>query len=616
MKRAVAFSSALLLLLLIALTAAPDNELKEANMLLDMMEYRSAIGFYEKALSDFPHQRDIRKRAAYAYFKLGESAEALKLLKQELERFPDNADAYNLLAYILYSENGLDDIPAFLEEHGFDLVMSEDNPEMGGLAYFILGVHAKEKKDFNKARPLLQKAIETGFDPMRCNLQLADIELIRGDVDTAQRILVEASRESGFKPELLFLQGLRYFEKSKQNNYFLIPAIESFEEAVKIDPFFRDALFNLACLSYNHDNPRKATDYFKRVLAMDPEDERIQKYIRCAQIRRDRDVDAELTNECPEKIELSKVCIQNPDREYIHPLINDLDLVIENINFLGLEFIRNGKLHDAIRIFRNGLKIFPESPEMHFNIGMVFYWLNYLKDAETHALLALRKKGFFGRMPAPRKQEILRDMGREMYDELEVPPSEWTFEVALEKGNYFSDAFDFLGNIYFRKRDFDKSIQAYKKVIDIYPEDAIGYYNLGCAYWALDKKDMAETAWKQAIKYEHIAREKETRAQISDDQLTVSLLVLRRPVAYKAHKSLGRLYLERNWRDKAVDEFEKAIELDPADPEPYFELGKMYQAKDDVQKAIFYFEKYLYLGGSNESEVKQILESLKKEDDT
>lgn len=33
--------------------------------------------------------------------------------------------------------------------------------------------------------------------------------------------------------------------------------------------------------------------------------------------------------------------------------------VMENINYLGLGFIRNGKLHDAIRVFRNGLKIYP-----------------------------------------------------------------------------------------------------------------------------------------------------------------------------------------------------------------------------------------------------------------
>lgn len=612
MKRPITIYVALLWLF-ISLTATPENELKEANMLLDMMEYKSAIGYYEKALSDSPQQRDICKRTAYAYFRLKKSAEAIKLLKQELEAFPDNADAYNLLAFILYQENGLEDIPLFLEEHGFNLVLSEDNPRMGGLAYFILGVQAKEKKEFYKARQLFQKAIDKDYNPLKCCLELADIEIIQGDLDTAQRTLVMGSREYGLQPEFLFLQGFRYFEKSKQNNYFLIQATKSFEQAVKINPSFKDALFNLACLGYNHQNYRQASEYFKRVLALNPEDESIKTYTGCAQKKLNRDTEEEFVVECPEKIDLAKECIQNPDREYNHPFINDRALVVENINFLGLELIRNGKLHDAIRTFRNGLEISPDSPEMHFNLGMVLSWLNYFKDAERHALLALRKRGFFWRTSAYRKQEILKSKRKEMDEKLEIPPSEWTFDLALEKGNYFADAFDLLGNIYFKKQDFEKSILAFNKVLDINPEDAVGHFNLGCAYWALDDQDRAETAWKKAIKYEDVAREREARSEVSEDQLSISLLVLNRPVAYRAHRSLARLYLERNWPEKAIEEFERAVELDSSDPEPYLELGKLYQAENDVKRAIFCYEKYLYQGGKKESEVKEILKSLKKE---
>ncbi len=607
----IVFPVALLLLISI-LTAKPENALKDADLLLDMMEYKSAIGFYEKAISEKPGERDIRKRAAYAYLKIKKLEEALKLLKQELELFPDNADAFDLLAFILYKENRLEDAQRYLENFDFTVDVSENNPGMGGLAYFILGMHFKGNKDFKKARSLFQKAIDKGHNPVKCYVQAADIELVQGSIDLAQSVLVKGSRQYGEHPEFFFMRGWRYYEKSKKNNYFLLRAIESFEEAVKVNPFFKDALLNIACLSYNHKNYRKATEYFERALALNPEDDEIKIFTECARKRLNKRTDVDPVIECPEKLALSKEFVENPDREYEHPLINDFRLVIENVNFLGLEFIRNGKLHDAIRVFRNGLKIFPESSEMHFNLGMVFYWLNYLKDAETHALLALRKRGFFGRVPAYRKQEILRNKRKEMYEKLEVPLSEWTFDVALKKGNYFADAFDLLGNIYFRRQDFEKSILAHKKVIDIYPEDAIGHYNLGCSFWALDKKDSAETAWKNAIKYEHIAKEREDRAHVSNDQLTISLLVLRRPVAYKAHKSLGRLYLERRWRDKALDEFEKAIELDPSDPEPYFELGKLYQTKDNVKKSIFYYEKYIYLGGKKESEVKEILKSLKK----
>jgi len=63
-------------------------------------------------------------------------------------------------------------------------------------------------------------------------------------------------------------------------------------------------------------------------------------------------------------------------------------------------------------------------------------------------------------------------------------------------------------------------------------------------------------------------------------------------------------------------EFEKAIKLEPDDPEPYYGMGKIYyrtakQNEKYVRKAVFYFEKYLYLGGEKEKEVRELLEFLK-----
>ena len=197
-----------------------------------------------------------------------------------------------------------------------------------------------------------------------------------------------------------------------------------------------------------------------------------------------------------------------------------------------------------------------------------------------------------------------------------IPLSEWTFEVALKEGNYFLDAYDLLGNIYFKKGDFNKSILAYKKMIEIDPEDAMGYYNLGCANSALKEWENAEIEWKKAIKYEKELREMKERREISDHELKVSLIVVKRPISFRSNNFLGRLYLEQNLPNKALKEFEKALKLEPDDPEPYYEIGRIYEAKSEFNekylcKAIFYYERYLYLGGEKEEEVKELLKSLK-----
>jgi len=323
-----------------------------------------------------------------------------------------------------------------------------------------------------------------------------------------------------------------------------------------------------------------------------------------------------MSEQCPKWIELSREFIDKPDREYKYKYHNDIEFVFENINHLGLEFIRVGKFQEALKRFRNGLKINPHSPGIHFNMGLVYSWLDNFKETEKHTLLALREKDFIGRVPASRRREIQRQMKASKQKATAIPLSEWTFDVALKEGNYFLDAYNTLGTLYFDRQEFDKAILAFKKVIEIYQGDAMGHFNLGCTYWAIDDKKNAEKEWKDAIKYEEEMKRMEKRGEVSKDQLDVSLIVLYRPVAFRAHKSLGWLYLERNLKDKALKEFERALKLEPEDPEPYYEIGKIYEEKSEqdekyVRKAISYYERYLYLGGEKEKEVRALLKSLK-----
>ena len=79
---------------------------------------------------------------------------------------------------------------------------------------------------------------------------------------------------------------------------------------------------------------------------------------------------------------------------------------------------------------------------------------------------------------------------------------------------------------------------------------------------------------------------------------------------------MGELYQEKGLPDKALKEFENAIELEPDDPEPYYGIGKIYYEKTKqnetyLRKAISYLEKYLYLGGEKQKEVRELLKGLK-----
>jgi len=629
----------------------PEQEdiIKEADLLLDMMEYESAIMNYLKVLSQNPQQRDIRKNIGYAYFQKEKIDDALKFLKKELILFPDNGDTYDLFAYILYKHKKAKEAYDFFKSHDLQMSRDEDNPN-SGLGDFILGINFKERRKFDTARIFLRRAIDRGYHPIKCYMQLADIELIQAaelnkdNIKAFFNILAEAKKT---KEELYELHGIRYeifesdfmcgllyyirfkseFERRHYSLFsYLHLAYKSFKEALRLKPDSKDTLFNLACIYYNFNQFQEAADYFKRILEIDPENTDIAFYLDCCLKKLKKSTSEKpVSDPCPKFLNLSKDFIDKPDMEYQYQFKNDILFILQNINYLALEFVKKGRPHESIRRYRNGLKIYPESPEINFNLGMVFYWQNNFKKAEKHTLLALRRKYFYitmpdflvpGRLSYYEREEFLKKGQDPIHKSPDIPLSEWTFDAALKEGSYFMEAYDLLGNIYFKKGELNKSVSAFKKVIEIKRDDPMGRYNLGCTYHAIDEQEDAEEEWKKAIKFEKEARKREKKESISKNQLAISLIVLKRPVSFQAHKSLGRLYLDRNLPDKALKEFEKAMKLEPGDPEPYYELGRIYQAKSDldekhIRKAIFYYEKYLYLGGEKEKEVKRFLKSLK-----
>ncbi len=506
------------LFLLYSFSHPEQNEvIKEADLLLDIMEYRLAIENYFKVLTEKPNQRDIRKNLGYSYFQLGKVDDALKFLKEELTLFPANEDAYDLLVFILSKLNKLKEANEYPERLDLSGRLTEDNPHIGGLGCFIQGMYFKNIEMYDKAKIYFRRSLEKEYDPVKCYSQLIDIDFsqrksatelqLKSDHET---VLFEAVKEYGSRPEFLVLNGVRYYEKSGSNFFFLRRSIESFEAALRVNPNFQDALFNLGSINYNYNKFEKASEYFKRILEIDPENDEVKLYADCCLKKLDPSEHEEsISEQCPKIIELSKEFLDNPGMEYQYQLKNPKSSVLDNINNLGLEFVGRGRFQQALTRFRHGLKLDPESPIINFNAAMVYSWLNFLKSAERHALIALRRRGYFGSMPVYRQQEILRKEEQREQKPTQIPLSRWTFEAALKEGNYFLDAYNSLGTIYFKKKEFKKSILAFKKVIEIHPEDAMGHYNLGCAYQELNDLDNAEAAWKRAIQSEKKAKERE-----------------------------------------------------------------------------------------------------------
>jgi tetratricopeptide (TPR) repeat protein len=185
---------------------------------------------------------------------------------------------------------------------------------------------------------------------------------------------------------------------------------------------------------------------------------------------------------------------------------------------------------------------------------------------------------------------------------------------AAEIETKYRDAYDLIGNIFFKLQDFESSLQAYQQVIKIDSKDALAYYNIGLVYNAMKKVDIAEQNFKEAIKRDKGAKKPEMRKGTSSEDLAYSMTVRATPVTFESHKSLGEIYYGKKMLNEALEEYKQAIEWVPNDPGSHYWIGKLYYGLGNKRDAIAHLERCVYLGGYKEREAKALLEELKSPD--
>jgi tetratricopeptide (TPR) repeat protein len=566
--------------------SAETKLIKSARKSMDYMSYNQAARFLKQALLKKPSQKDVRIHLAFTYSRMGKDEEAIPALKEELFLFPDSLNAFILLGYIYFKQGHYDkaastchDFEAVVEKaakaeakkEGLDLfkkshlaIFSRKHQYFIGkvrtknsnfsLPYFILGLSYKKSGNFREAANNFKYALEWGYDPVDCHTQLIDVELIKENWKGALSKSQEALEAEGSLAEFNFLMGFSYHHLEEIEN-----AVRCFKKSIELKPFLSESLGNLAKIYIAQGEFKNAIPLLRKVLKMGAFDQETYSLLRQA------------TGAEPKKIEkaspqLSKDFIDELELEYKYDFVADVNDVAFGINASALDLIKAGRINAAGNLMKNFLEIHDLSPELNYNLAKLYETNNSLGKALQYAW---------------RAKELKED---------------------------YKDAYDLVAGIFFKLEDFEESVKFYEKVIEFDPKDAMSHFNLGCVYFARKDYEKAEEHWRKAINNEQKIKQAEEKDKPSQGELSLDITVKVWPISFEAHKSLGHLYLRKNLKEKALDEFIKAIELEPEDPASYFEVGKIYFELKDQKKATFYFEKYIYLGG-NEEKVKEIIKS-------
>lgn len=550
---------------------------------MDMMNYNQAIQNFEQVLRDDPGRKNIRPKQAFAYFKRGRYEEAIRALEEEINLFPDNWDAYILLSYIQFSqslhleanktclafeevfENFLRKETAkkrlrFSGPRGRKRLVretAEKNPNIG-LPSFVLGYDLKNQGLFEEASRTFQEALLRKYDPVECHIQLIDLELAREDWQAALQKIDDAFKMEGDQSEFYLLKGYAFYHLERMDD-----AASSFEAAARRKPYLAEAKKNLAKIYYMKRDFKKSASLLRTVLKISSPYDFEASYL----------LEKALEEKVPLREEnrprLSKELADSVQLKYKYVFETNMKTVVKYVNESALSLIQSGRLHEAKLILRNFLSLNDLFPEINYNLAQVSNITGALGEALKYAWRATQLKPLY------------------------------------------RDAYDLLGNTFFKAGDFNSSLEAYDKALQISPNDSMAHFNLACVYSKMNELSIAEKYFRQAIQHENQVLGRREKEKISKDQLKVSLVVQYRPISFEAHKALGKIYLRQNQKDRALEEFENAISLEPSDPESYYEAGKILLDQKNTAKAVIYFEKYLYLGGKKSDEVQELLKKIR-----
>ncbi len=287
-----------------------------------------------------------------------------------------------------------------------------------------------------------------------------------------------------------------------------------------------------------------------------------------------RKVECKGEEEIPQKVdELTKMIKMdlNLSREQI---AGDFDKQVGKISTSSPEaqkyYIEARKYHylgqysQSIPIYEKAVAVDPEFALAYADMGIAYFWLGYQSKAREYLQKAL-------------------DLSDRVSD----------------RERYFIQGFFYEGS----EKTYDKSIEAYNKLLELYPDDNDGNNQLGLVYSLIEEWDKAIEPFisciqrKDEVIWPYLNLSIVYRAKGLYDKAKEVLEYYLNNISDNAeiHNQLALTYLCQKKYDLALVEVDKALSMDPDNYFYFLTKGNIYHCKGDFIKAEKEYQKVLEL---------------------
>ena len=222
----------------------------------------------------------------------------------------------------------------------------------------------------------------------------------------------------------------------------------------------------------------------------------------------------------------------------------------------AFEEFNNKKLKSAYNQFIELVKKYPNDIELNYHIGFIAAKSNNLPIAEKFL----------------------------------------TKTVELDKSKW--QAYRDIASLYKSMYRYKDALIWVKKVFKYEKNDAVSNFIMGYLSNKLEKNDKAYIYYERAIKssktymlaYIHYGEFYFSRKRYNEAE-KIWLEGNKKRYSNTIAQRLGALYFKTKKYDKAIEQYNKMLEKFPKNLEPYFNIGKVYEARNNEKKAIEYYYK-------------------------
>jgi len=428
-----------------------------ANIFVQQEKIEEAVTLYEEILKQEPGNEAVNTRLGILYSHLGEYDTAEQIFRDLLARDPDSYFTTLSLARLLNQTAKYTEATT-LYEKALALNWSKE------LA-FEIGYLYSSHKDYEQALRLYTTIIDNDkFEE-------------RGLLSRIQTLL-DLNRLKEAETEL---QHVRQFSNQPEKIDLIISKVylqqEKTEEAKKIllrlniQPESYDARYMLALLAYRQEKYPESLQYVDQIPVRSDNFEEAT-YLRVKILQKQHKID--------EAIALLDMYLL--DQTSSSPLFYAL---------LSSLFVNQQDTDQALSTLHKGIAIFPESYQLHFELGLLLEKNNRSQDAiiEMRKVLELNPDhadalNFIGYTLADKNMHLDEALGYILH------------AIELKPENGF--IIDSLGWLYFRMGKFKEATEALKHAVSLQPNDPNILDHLGDSYNAMGDLENAKKAYQKA----------------------------------------------------------------------------------------------------------------------